>query len=751
MRRVAQASAFASLICASAQPPGRQTSRSTCRRVGGGHCPRDSPAWPPRRACWVAPPGACAHRSAARGLVNAVGYYAPSTSAGCGSSINAGPLCGGLPNRLAKRINSTRSLDQTWCTGCRDLRFFCQTSVSQAATAGIAYPAEQLCVRWADAPAKSCDSLPPPETLPPNARPWPELCLFIQDQGLCATRCKAGYTGTPTTLCDNGSWRLPAQGACVQASCDPLTTPPVNGRWPLRCRTPDKRVPLGASCTARCNNGTIPFPAARSMAPTTRALAALLLASMLAAAASAAPLTCSSAKALGGGGCDALCSCVSKSPEYANSGRALSECTDPRASRAAGAAPAARQQQRRPRVAAARAGTSGTSSSPSSSSSSSSVSLAPSFTTFDDDLEHSCDFYDWKWGSKISYVRAGRKGPPLLLVHGFGVGAYHFERNLPELSRSHRVFAIDLLGQGGSWPDLPECAESGPLRFSADTWTEQLLHFIEEKVGEPVYIAGNSLGGFLAVNLAARHPEAVKGVVLLNSTPFWSSRPPLGREGPIWRLLPCGVLPVPQSLKSLIERLWWNRIRNPSTIRSLLQLVYARPSTIDARLLDRILAATERPQALDAFASIALAPRTELSFDEMLDALTCPVCLAYGSQDPWVVPLWGQRLKRRVPSAAYLELSPVGHCPHHEAPTAVNHIITTWVAAVEAGEHESHELVQVGSQQQFVEDRLDGAVITVTCLDGSPRNAFEREDAAKWQLARALRASRGAGGGQPAA
>ncbi|KAF8065714.1 hypothetical protein HT031_002774 [Scenedesmus sp. PABB004] len=199
------------------------------------------------------------------GLVNAVGYYAPSTSAGCGSSINAGPLCGGLPNRLAKRINSTRSLDQTWCTGCRDLRFFCQTSVSQAATAGIAYPAEQLCVRWADAPAKSCDSLPPPETLPPNARPWPELCLFIQDQGLCATRCKAGYTGTPTTLCDNGSWRLPAQGACVQASCDPLTTPPVNGRWPLRCRTPDKRVPLGASCTARCNNGTIPFPAAVSI------------------------------------------------------------------------------------------------------------------------------------------------------------------------------------------------------------------------------------------------------------------------------------------------------------------------------------------------------------------------------------------------------------------------------------------------------------------------------------------------------
>lgn len=35
---------------------------------------------------------------------------------------------------------------------------------------------------------------------------------------------------------------------------------------------------------------------------------------------------------------------------------------------------------------------------------------------------------------------------------------------------------------------------SGPLCYSADTWTEQLHHFIQEKIGQPVYVAGNSLG-----------------------------------------------------------------------------------------------------------------------------------------------------------------------------------------------------------------------------------------------------------------
>lgn len=49
---------------------------------------------------------------------------------------------------------------------------------------------------------------------------------------------------------------------------------------------------------------------------------------------------------------------------------------------------------------------------------------------------------------RIRYFQAGDKGPCLLLLHGFGVGAYHWERNIKELSQSCRVFAVDVLGQG---------------------------------------------------------------------------------------------------------------------------------------------------------------------------------------------------------------------------------------------------------------------------------------------------------------
>lgn len=87
-----------------------------------------------------------------------------------------------------------------------------------------------------------------------------------------------------------------------------------------------------------------------------------------------------------------------------------------------------------------------------------------------------------------------------------------------------------------------------------------------------------------------------------------------------------------QAIKSVIERYWWSRISDPVTVRSLLQLVYARPSMIDDSLLERIIEATRRPEALDAFTSIMLAPQTQLSFNEMLDAIRCPVCMAYGER-----------------------------------------------------------------------------------------------------------------------
>ena len=54
---------------------------------------------------------------------------------------------------------------------------------------------------------------------------------------------------------------------------------------------------------------------------------------------------------------------------------------------------------------------------------------------------------EWKNGWQIHYRTAGTEGPPLLLLTGFGVGGFHYSRNFAELSKTHRVWTMDVLGQ----------------------------------------------------------------------------------------------------------------------------------------------------------------------------------------------------------------------------------------------------------------------------------------------------------------
>ena len=98
-------------------------------------------------------------------------------------------------------------------------------------------------------------------------------------------------------------------------------------------------------------------------------------------------------------------------------------------------------------------------------------------------------FWEWPGIGQVHYERAGTTGPPLLLLPGFGVGSFHFRAQVDALSKTHRVYAMDFCGQGDSWP-----TEADGLQFSAELWARQTQAFIEAVIGEPAFIAGNSLG-----------------------------------------------------------------------------------------------------------------------------------------------------------------------------------------------------------------------------------------------------------------
>ncbi|KAK9839381.1 hypothetical protein WJX84_005938 [Apatococcus fuscideae] len=340
-------------------------------------------------------------------------------------------------------------------------------------------------------------------------------------------------------------------------------------------------------------------------------------------------------------------------------------------------------------------------------------------------VEDQSQFWDWRFGSRIHYRTAGTTGPAIVLVHGFGVASFQFQDLMDELSKTHRVWALDLLGMGLSWPQA-NSDESGTLAYSIDMWTEQLVSFMEEVVAEPAFVAGNSLGGLLAASLGAARPDLCRGICFLNATPFWAFMPQ--RESiprALTALLPWdGTLPPPPPIRFLIQNVWWRALRQKRLLQSLLKLVYRNRQLVDEKLVESILAPTQHPGALDAFVSLLFAPKPRLDFNSCARALTCPITMVYGREDPWVVPLWGQRLKRLLPQADYFEVSPAGHCPHAEAPAAVSEAMQMWISAAESS---SPLPLAIGDTRQLGSCGLQ-------LMSGHPRNVFERLDALAWSL-----------------
>jgi pimeloyl-ACP methyl ester carboxylesterase len=131
--------------------------------------------------------------------------------------------------------------------------------------------------------------------------------------------------------------------------------------------------------------------------------------------------------------------------------------------------------------------------------------------------------YGWR-GWDLAYSVAG-EGEPLLLVHGVYAGAssFEFRKNFGELSKSFRVYALDLLGCGMS--------ERPGRRYGPEDVTSQVEDFVREEIGGQAHLVASSLCAALVVPAAVRSPRLFKKLVLICPTGFGTLDRPSGRLG----------------------------------------------------------------------------------------------------------------------------------------------------------------------------------------------------------------------------
>ncbi|CDF80988.1 alpha/beta hydrolase family protein [Formosa agariphila KMM 3901] len=112
-------------------------------------------------------------------------------------------------------------------------------------------------------------------------------------------------------------------------------------------------------------------------------------------------------------------------------------------------------------------------------------------------------------GSPIYYSDQG-KGSAIILLHGFLENSSMWNRIAPKLAKKNRVICIDLLGHG----DTACIGYIHTMDMMADAVQTVLNHLRIRRY----YIVGHSMGGYVALVLAERLPDNIKGLVLMNST-----------------------------------------------------------------------------------------------------------------------------------------------------------------------------------------------------------------------------------------
>ena len=278
----------------------------------------------------------------------------------------------------------------------------------------------------------------------------------------------------------------------------------------------------------------------------------------------------------------------------------------------------------------------------------------------------------WLWkGHHIYYVKAGNPRsdrPPLLLIHGFGASTDHWRKNIQGLKDEFEVWAIDLLGFGRSAkPDL---------QYSGTLWRDQLQAFITEVIGRPAVLAGNSLGGYTSLCVAADHPEAAAGIVLLNSAGPFQETAPVKPVNPLQKLVNQTIRSV--LLQPLPSWLLFQYVRQRSTIRKTLEKVYLDQAAITDELIEDIRRPSNDSGAAKVFASVFKSPRGD-TVDALLNRMKAPLLIIWGEGDPWMnARQRSEKFRQHYPHLKEHFLQ-AGHCPHDEVPQQVNPLIQNWI------------------------------------------------------------------------
>lgn len=246
-------------------------------------------------------------------------------------------------------------------------------------------------------------------------------------------------------------------------------------------------------------------------------------------------------------------------------------------------------------------------------------------------------------GMRVHYRDEGQ-GPVLLLIHGSNSSLHTWDGWVARLREKYRLVRLDLPGHGLTGPNPDH-------RYSYAAMSQTIDQLVQNLDIGSFAVAGNSMGGAIALDYVNRHPEKVEKLILIDSIGYPDEVPPLTLR--MWGFPAAGTI-----LTAITPR---------SVYTATLREAYGHQEMVTDALVDRyyelLLRQGNRQATRERFAEAAFSiPVPSLS------QIHAETLVLWGGKDRWFPVSFGERFARDIAGARLKIFPDLGHVPMEEGP-----------------------------------------------------------------------------------